>query len=198
MFRKLSDVSSDSFVKTEVGSGTQLALQEEQGGVAKFLTGASDNDYQQYVAIAENMVIPDEGVVTFISEFRVDEVVQCDMFFGFCERGVNIFDGRQNSVGFYSGDGNANLGIESNIAGDARLEAAAGTLIAGTWHKIGLGIQCDSEWPRKAINFFFDDICLGTFISKIPITAMAFSFGLRAGQDAANGMSLSTSYLLRD
>jgi len=198
LFKKLSDVSTDSFVRTEVGSGTQLALQDEMGGVAKFITGSSDNDEQQYVAIAGNMQIPTEGVISFISEFRIDEPVHCDMFFGFCERGVDLFDGRQNSVGFYSTDGDAGLDIESNIGGDARVEYDAATITAGTWHKVEVGIQCDAEWPRRGINFFFDGQHLFTFTSKIPTAAMALSFALRNGEAAANGMSVTSAFLLRD
>jgi len=197
-FKKLSDCSTDSFVRTEVGSGAQLALQDEQGGVAKFLNGSSDNDSQQYFSIAEVMQIPTEGTITFLSEVRIDEAVECDMFFGFCERGVDLFDGRQNSVGFYSTDGSAGLNIESNIAGDARLETNEATIVPETWHKIGISIQCDSEWSRRAINFFFDGVFLATFISKIPTAAMCLAFGLRNGAAVANGMSLSSSYLLRD
>jgi len=198
MFRKLSDVSSDSWVITEVGSGTQLALQDERGGVAKFITGSADNNYQQYVAIAESMVIPGTGVSCLMGEIKIDEPVQSDMFFGFCEKGVDIFDGRQNSCGFYSEDGSAIVKVETNIAGDARIITSEYSLVAGTWHRLGIGIQCDASESVKSVNFFIDGEFIGRSRSKMPTAAMALSFGLRNGDRVVNGMSVSTAFQLND
>lgn len=198
MFRKLTDVSADSWNITEVGSGTQLGLQDEMGGVAKMLTGARVNDYQSYLSKAECMQIGEAGVITFRTKVRIDDPEKCDLFVGFCERGVNLITGRQNSVGFYLVNGSAGLCTETNTGGDAALDTNLVTLVAGEWAELAMGIQLTPKWGRKAVNFFVNNVCVKTGVAKIPTAALAFAFGIRTGTTAAAGLSITTSILLKD
>jgi hypothetical protein len=207
MFRKLTDVSNDSWTITESGSGTQLALQDELGGVAKFVNGSSDNNFQSYRSKAELLVIPGSGVVSFRTKVRIKDVSQCDMFVGYCENvtGKDIFDNRQNSVGWYLEDGGGGrLKVETNIGGDAAISTPTtdrdslpiGVLLDETWVELALSIQIDPRWSRTAVNFFKNGQFMATHTTKMPTAAMAFYFALRNGEAAANEMSITTSLQL--
>lgn len=207
MFRKAGDVSADSWIISETGAGTQLALQDELGGVAKAVLGAADNDLQSYRSRAELLDLPSAGVITFRTRVRIKDVDQADLFVGFCENvvGANIFDGRQDAVGWYLTDGSARLKCETNIAGDARLSTPTTSPIAGEaipvlvddeWVELAFSIQINPNAPRTGVNFFKNGQLLVTHTSKIPTAAMAFYFALRNGQAVANELSITTTVLL--
>jgi len=198
MFRKSSDVSSDSWAITEVGSGTQLALQDEMGGVAKGVTGSADDNSQTYFSIAECVQIPTLGIITFKTRIRIDEPVQCDAFVGFCERGVNLITGRQNSVGFYLDDGSALIRVETNNGGTAEQEASSVSAVAGEWVELAMGIHCSEVWSTKQVNFFINGAFVAQHRTNIPTAAMCFAFGVQNGEAAANGLSITTTVLLKD
>lgn len=198
MFRKTTDVDSNAWDITELGSGTQLALQDEMGGIAKAITAGADNDYQRYFSKAEPMQITAEGVITFHTMIRLLEPVQCDAFMGFCEKGVDPIAGRQNAVGFYLTDGSALIRVESNSGGSAENEASDVTAVADTWNELSIGIQCDPEEGTQNINFFIDQVFVAAHTLYVPSAAMAFCFAIQNGEASANELSLGTSYLIKD
>ena len=198
MFRKSSDVSSDSWDITEVGSGTQLALQDEMGGVAKAITGAVDNNNQRYFSKAECCQIAATGRITLHTRIRIGEPVQCDAFFGFCEKGVNIISGRQNAVGFYLDDGSALVKVETNSGGTPEQEASAIPAVADTWLDLTIGIKSDPEWSTKHVNFFINHAFVAQHKTNIPTAAMALAFGIQNGEGSANNLSLGTTFMLND
>jgi hypothetical protein len=198
MFRKSSDVSADSWDITEVGSGTQLALQDEMGGVAKAITGSADDNNQRYFSKAECMQIPTLAVITFKTRIRILEPVQCDAFIGFCEKGVNIISGRQNAVGFYLDDASALIRVETNSGGSSEQEASTVTLVADQWVELAMGIHCNEIWSTKHVNFFINGAFVAEHRTNIPTAAMALAFGIQNGEAVANELSITTTVLLKD
>jgi hypothetical protein len=199
-FHTTPDLDGNSWTITEVGAGTQLALQDEKGGVAKATLGAADNDYQHYISLSEFITIPSDGTTTFKAKIRIADVDQCDFFVGACAKiaGANFFDARQDSVGFYLTDGSPLLRLENGIAGDARLTVTAQALEDDTWYDLGWNSWSDSaDSNHKEINFFFNGERIGTHRAKYPTTEMAFAFGIRNGQAVANALSIKQSYVLQ-
>jgi hypothetical protein len=209
MFRKAGDVSADSWIITESGAGTQLALQDENGGVAKFINGAADNNFQSYRSRAELLQIPSAGVISFRTRVRILDVSQGDLFVGFCENvtGKDIFDNRLNSVGFYTLDGSGLLYVENGIGGvmtqsgplvvpGSSPAIPIGQLVDEQWAELAFSIQINPLVPRTAVNFFKNGLHLRTNITNMPTAAMAFYFALRNGQAVANELSITTTVLL--
>lgn len=206
MFRKSSDVSSDSWDITEVGSGSQLALQDQLGGTAKFTLGSADNNYQTYFSKSGHLQIPANGVVTVKFGLRILDPDQCDMFFGFCETlaSGNLFDNRVNAVGIYLEDGSASLAAESRSGGSANSDTGIYTIREDVWEYFVFGIHCKNSESRKAVSIFTHEAPtpsgheLAYFTSTIPTAAMKLAFGLRNGQASANAMTICSINMVVD
>lgn len=199
-FKKTDDVSSVSWVITESGSGTQLTLQDERGGVAKFTNGASDNNYQFYFSRTELAQIQSSGSVIFNAQVKIADVDQADFFVGLCQRlaSGNLFDNRVNSAGFYLADGSAACGVETRLASTPTQSGDQQTLSDDTWYSFGINIASNADWSVKSANFFIDGVYLTTIRTTMPTTEMCFAFGLRNGQAAANELSIKMSYILQN
>lgn len=207
MFRKSSDVNSDSWDITEVGTGTQLALQDELGGVARFINGALDNNFQYYRSKAELFQIPSAGVLTFRTKIRIADVDQCDMFVGYCERvtGAAIFDTRVNALGWYlTAGGGGRLYCENRVISVAKYTGptedldgmAIPVLVDNEWIELAFSVQINPVAPRTGINFFKNGQFMVCHTTEIPAAAMAFTFALRNGQAVANEFSIGTTVQL--
>lgn len=204
LFRKSGDVSSDAWDITEVGSGTQLALQDERGGVAKATPGAADNNYQQYFSKSEIVQIGSTGVVVYEVKVRVADVDQADMFVGLCSKlgSGNIFDNRVDAIGFYLADGGATIYGITEKAG-ASLATGLTTLADDTWVRLGINISCNPDDSTKYVNYFVNRVLYETHDvtegDRVPTEAMCFAFGIRNGQASANGFSIATpAYIIMD
>lgn len=197
LFNKLSDVSVNAFTRTEVGSGTQLVLQDELGGVAKFTNGAADDDYQMYFSIAECLQIPNDCHITWRTKIRIADVDQADMFVGYCETlgSGNLFDDRVDCVGFYLTDGSPIVKGETKATTGSQTSTGI-TLEDNTWVELLMGIECISGESFKSVNFFVNGLLVKRLITTIPTDAMKLAFGLRNGQAVANSFSITTTIQL--
>jgi len=198
MFRNTTDVDANAWTITEVGAGTQLALQDEMGGIAKAITGAVDDNYQRYFSLSECAQISAEGVITLHTKVRILEPIQCDAFIGLCERGVDPIAGRQNAVGFYLSDGSALIRVESNSGGSSEQESSGVSAVADTWVELTINIVCNPDEGTQNINFFIDHVFIAAHVTNIPSAAMAFCFAIQNGEGSANELSLGTTYLIKD
>lgn len=199
MFRKTSDVSSDSWRIVESGSGTQLALQDERGGVAKAVLGAGNDNYQYYFARQENAQIPVDCTLVFETQIRIKDVDQADLFVGLAAslgRG-NLFEDRVDAAGFYLVDGSAALAVETRLAGVATQTTGQETLADDTFIRLGMNITCKSNESYKSVSFYCNGQHRTTHLTNIPTTELAFCFGLRNGEAVANEISVKTSVLLQ-
>lgn len=208
MFHNSADVSSTSWDIAEAGAGTQLALQDELGGVAKGILGGNDNDLQYYRSIAELLEIPTlGGVVTFRTKIRILDVDQCDLFIGFCERvaGSLVFTARQNAIGWYLSDGGGGrLNCETTASGTPTQNGpttdldglAIPVVVNDEWIELAFSIQIAENSARSAVNFFKNGQYMITHTTNIPTNAMAFTFALRNGEAVANEISITTTALL--
>lgn len=203
MFRKLSDVSTDAFERTEVGSGTQLTLQNERGGIAKATLGAADNNYQEYFSVSEVAQITSAGVIVVSGPVRIKDISECDFFWGLCKKLTtgNIFQDRVESCGFYINDaGSAYFSSECTKAGATSAEAGVYTPTDEEWVTLGMNITSDPDAGRIDINYFVDGVQVANHYDAdfIPTGTMSFAFGLRNGEAVANELSVKFSYLLQN
>lgn len=203
MFRKLSDVSTDAFERTEVGSGTQLALQNERGGVAKATLGSRDDDSQEYFSVSEVARITATGVIVISGPVRIKDISECDFYWGLCKKlgSGNIFQNRVESCGFYVVDeGSAYFSSECTKAGATSAQAGVYTPTDDTWVTLGMNITSDSVTGRIDINYFVNGVQVANHYDAdfIPTGTMSFAFGLRNGTTSANELSLKFSYLLQN
>lgn len=200
LFRDPTDIVTDQveattykWKETSSGSGTPLAVQDEQGGVAKSLNGAGDNNFYFYES-ANELVVPTSGKnIWFECEFKVSDATQSDWFIGLCARLAtgNLFDDRLDSAGFKSEDGDAYVDCENGVAGDARISTEEYTMLDNTWTKMG--------FRYNGSQFFYfigdTDTYKAVHTSKIPTTEMCVSFGCRNGEAVAKSISVRKIFL---
>lgn len=203
MFRNLSDVSTDAFERTEVGSGTQLTLQNERGSLAKITLDTGDDDYQEYFSVSELAQILAAGTIVISGPVRIKDISECDFFWGLCKKlgSGNIFDDRVESCGFFIHDpGSAYFSSECTKAGATSAEAGVYTPADDTWVTLGMNITSDSVSDRIDINYFVNGVQVANHYDAdfIPTGTMSFAFGLRNGEAVANELSVKFSYLLQN
>lgn len=203
-FYRLDHVLANTFAIAEVGSGTQLTLQDERAGVAKFTNGSNDNDYQEYFSVSEpgtpttlrNLALHTIGI-------KIADVDQADMFFGLCQRlgSGNLFDNRVNSVGFYLADGSAALLAENRLSSSATLSSSLATMADDTWIELALDcsvVQTPAGNYSRTV-FWVNNSEVATISLTFPLDVdMCLAFGLRNGEAVANEFSIKQISLLQN
>ena len=190
------------FTAANVGTGTGLTIQDERGGVAKFVNGSADNNYYSYYTTYEfaRLAGTNKGM-WFGGRFKIADVDQADVFFGLSPRlaAGNIFDNRVDSIGIYMVDGSGNLIGECSKDSTASNSGAIAALTDETWVLIVIQV-----FGTGSARFFVDVGETGSFLSASVSTnipddeEMSLWFGCRNGQASANEMSVGRLMLCQD
>lgn len=193
--------TTNVWTEAAVGTGTGLTIQDARGGVAKFINGASDNDYYTYFSKYEVAKLVAGKGLWLHGIFNIADVDQADWFFGLTALlgSGNLFDNRVDAVGFYGADGSANINCECTKNSTATQSTGKGTLTDST----------DKEFliyanGTSAVYFYLSNAS-GRLDYVATITTnlnddetMAVAFGLRNGQASANNMTTGRVLLLQD
>lgn len=194
------------------GSGTGLAVQDSRGGVGKFTTAASDNDFYQYSSKYEIFKLADGKHLWFWGAFQASEATQSDIIFGLGARvnsgsidpTHNVFDtgagNRLDFVGFRKDDGDAYLDAECRKNGTATSSTAVLTVTASTDVFVGMHvIEADRVefFAGTSVSALDDNVA--TITTNLPDDEeLAFVFGLRNGDGNARSMSIYKAVIIQD
>lgn len=195
------DVSTtDRWDESNSGSGTSLTIQDAVGNKAKVTNGGSDDNYYYYELKYEKAQLQSGKDLWFWTSIEVGDVDEADLFVGLTAdlASGNIFDNRQDSIGFTLTDGS---GLLSGLCGKngTETETTTGlTLADATEYWIGFhsngqsyvdffaGIKGDeSRRVRIPTNLPDDEI-------------LAPAFGIRNGTGGANALTISDIWLFVD
>ncbi len=181
-----------------VNAGTPLAVQDERGGVAKFVNDTGDNDNYYYIGVYEFVLLNSSKDVWLITRIRILDVSEADWFVGLTTKAMNaaneLFDSREDSIGFYGADGSANINAECNKDSSATQETALGTLTDDTFMDLKFHVVNTST-----VEFFINNQYVATIPTNLPDDEeMAFAFGCRNGTGGANAMSIGRTIIIMD
>jgi len=198
-FKTLYDINpTNVWLPTAFGSGTVLGIPDGRPGIGRFTNGAGANDYYFYESVREIARISATKDIWFITEIKVSDATQSDLFVGLCARlaSGNLFDNRVDSIGFYSDDGDAYINTECNKDGTATQTEEEGTLADDTWIALGFHVVKDA-----GVEFFIGNklLYVGNISDNLPDDEeMCVAFGLRNGEGVAKVFSATYFYVMQD
>jgi hypothetical protein len=117
-FQNALDVDTTNvWTQVQDVAGTGLTVQDERGGLAKFVNGTNDNDFHYYVSVNEIARVNSAKDLWFFTKIRILDVSEADWFVGLCAKvsaADALFDARVDSIGLFGTDGSALVRLEVN------------------------------------------------------------------------------------
>lgn len=203
-FQDTLDVdTTNKWTEVNDNAGTGLTVQDERGGLAKFINDTGDNDFYYYVSVNEIAKVDSAKDLWLFTKIRILDVSEADWFVGLCAKvsaADALFDARVDSIGFFGTDGSAIVRLESNK--DSTSVPNTDGVISITddviWN-LAFHVVNDDEvhyfggLPGTRYSY------LGTVATNIPDNEeMALAFGCRNGTTSANAMSIGRTIVVQD
>lgn len=203
-FQNALDVDiTNVWTEVEDVAGTGLTVQDERGGLAKFINGTNDNDFHYYVSRNEVVKLDSSKDAWFFTRIRILDVSEADWFVGLCAKvsaADALFDARVDSIGLFGIDGSAIVRLESN---------KDSTSVPNTDGEISITDDIIWELAFHVVQddavYFFGGLpgarytFLGAIATNLPDDEeLAFSFGCRNGTGGANAMSIGRTIVIQD
>jgi hypothetical protein len=197
-FNSLYDVdTTNKWSVKQSGSGTGLTIQDERGGLAKFINGPADDDYYSYFSLYEFAKLSSGKGLWISTGIRIKDVDEADWFYGLCLRvvaGANIFDNRIDSLGFYGTDGSANINIECRKDYVSTQTTGISTLTDSTFVMMDIYVEGTAR-----VFFYINGRYQANILTNIPDDEqLCIAFGCRNGKREANEFSIYQIKLIQN
>lgn len=202
-FQNALDVDTTNvWTEVAVNAGTGLTVQDERGGVAKFVNDTAEDDNYYYAskyALFQTSITQDLWLKTRI---RIKDADDADWFVGLLAKADataanEIFDSRVNGIGFYGADGSAAINCETKATtaeqNAATVDGSAVSLEDDTFKKLEIHV-----YLRTYVDFFVDGKHAARNTTYIPTSTLCFVFGCRNGATSTNEMSIGRTVIVQD
>lgn len=155
-------------------------------GVLELVTGEDEDDRTEITQYCECWKLVNCYPLYTEIRFHLDDVTQCDFWFGLIQGNTWFGIAPQNAVVFHKDDGDALLDFNTTIAGVTTTTTGIATLVDDIWYRLGI------HWDGAGtIRYFliqdgnFPQIILatGSHTTNIPTTELSLGFGIAAGED---------------
>ena len=201
-FNSAYDINtSNKWIQGNSGSGTPLTVQDERGGVAKFVNGSADNDYYQYISRYEIARASTGKGLWMDGLIKIADADKADWFWGLSAKlsSGNLFDNRVDAVGFYGVSGSTSVSTESRKDSSATQKHNIGSLSDDSWMLLHIYVQGtkrvyfyarlpnETEWNVHIIEANLPDD-----------EELSVAFGCRNGQASANAMTVGRILVIQD
>jgi hypothetical protein len=189
--------STNVWTQVAVNAGTVLTVQDERGGIGKFVNDTGDNDQYYYASKYATFQTSATQDLWFRTRIRILDVSEADWYVGLLAKADataadEIFDSRVNGIGFYGADGSAIINCETK-ATTAEATATSQSLTDDTFEELAFHVVL-----RNTVEFFINNKYVATHSTYIPTTALCFVFGCRNGTTSANAMSVGRTIVAQD